>query len=378
MLQSLTLVGIILAALPGGAPGVDGAPVAAPHVLALQATRVHVGDGTVLENGTVLVEDGKIRALGASLKVPDGATVVKLDGELSPGLVALRDYSTARGEEVDSTRNVMPTADLALAFEPSHRDAEALVAEGITSAVLAAPGSELAGGLAAVVDPGSGVVVKRKALLCIGAGTRALSFSRYPTSTAAQYAELERLFAEGATVFGAAKMRALPVLLDVTDRADIQRAAAFAKKHNLSGALIGAVRWGVVADVVKDAGLSIIVGPIQIGGFGEAAAEAVRAAKAGVRIGFAADAPSNHPALLRATAAQCVRAGLAPGDALRALTQDAAAIAGIGDRTGKLAAGLQADLVLWSGAPTDLTSRPLKVWSDGQLVFEAASNGVQE
>ena len=126
---------------------------------------------------------------------------------------------------------------------------------------------------------------------------------------------------------------------------------------------------------MKDAGLAIVVGPIQLGGFGPAAAEAVRAAEAGVRIGVAADAPDNHPALLRATAAQCVLAGLAPNAALRGLTHEAATIAGVADRTGRIAAGLEADLVLWSGSPTDLTSRALSVWSDGRLVHTAPQGG---
>lgn len=380
MLNSLSLFAAALGALLSGDPSVSpqGAQAAAaPVVIALKATRVHVGDGTVLQGGTVVVQDGKVLAVGVDVQLPDGAVVMPVEGELSPGLIALRDFSTARGEQVDSTRNVLPTVDLALAFDPKHRDAKALVEQGITSIVLAAPGTQLIGGLAAVVDPGTGVVLKRGALLCVGAGTRALSFNRYPTSTAAQYAELDALFSKtegnASHVFADAKQRKLPLLLDVTDRADVLRAAAFAKRHGLTGALIGSLHWSDVVAVAKDAGLAIVVGPLQVGGFGEAAAEAVRAAGAGVRIGFAADAPENHPALLRASAAQCVQAGLAPGAALRALTHDAATIAGVAGRTGRIAPGLEADLVLWSGAPTDLTSRALKVWCDGQLVHVLAA-----
>lgn len=375
MLQSLILLGPALAALLGP----TAAQRAAAPPVALTAKRVHLGDGTVVENATVVVQGGKIVAVGTDVKPPAGAVVRTLDGELSPGLVALRDHSTARGEELDTTRNVLPTVDLALAFDAAHRDADALAAQGVTTAVLAAPGTELVGGLAAVVDPGSGAVLARRAMLCVGAGSRALSFDRYPTSTAAQFDELDRLFAttdgpEGA-VFAAAKKRELPVLLDVTDRVDIQRASAFAKRHGLTGALIGAVLWGDVLGAVKDAGLSVVIGPFFVGGSPEAPRHAVRVAEAGIRFGFASDAPYNHPSLMRATAAQCVAAGMAPSAALRALTSDAAAIAGVGARTGKLAAGLEADLVLWSGPPTDLTSRPLLVWSDGALVHDAFAHG---
>lgn len=353
-------------ALPAGA---------AEPVVALSATRVHLGDGQVLDEGVVVVRGGKVVAAGAGLAVPEGATRIRLEGELSPGLVALRDFSTARGEQVDPTRNVMPEADLGLAFDGAHRDARALTAEGITTVLLTAPGDMLVGGLAAVVEPSSGEVVKRGAMLCIGAGTRALAFNRYPTSTAAQYAELERLFASDRAAFQRARKAELPVLFDVTDRADMLRASELARKNQLTGALIGAVRVADVAEAVKASGLSFVVTPIQLTGWSGAAREVARAAKAGIRIGFAADAPDFHPVGLRTSAALCIQAGMPADAALRALTSDAAAIAGVGDRTGRIAAGYEADLVLWSGAPTDLSSRVLRVWNDGDTVYDAEREG---
>jgi len=374
----------LLSTSGAGLPSSSGAETRATAV-GLRVGRLHVGDGTVLENAVVVVQGTKVLSVSAADggPLPKDTVIIELEGELSPGLVALRDYATMRGENVDATRNVMPTADLAWAFDPDHRDTQALIAAGITTAILAAPGTELVGGLAPAVDPGSGAIVKRGALLCVGAGARALAFNRFPTSTSGQYDELERLFttSTGAAgqVFQRAKQRTLPVLLDVTDRADVLRAAAFAKRHGLAGALIGAMKWGDVIEAVKDAGLSVVIGPIWVGGEGEEAArQAVRVARAGIRIGFAVDTPENHPALLRASAARCVRAGLEPAAALRALTSDAAAIAGVAGQTGKIAPGLEADLVLWSGPPTELTSRVLRVWSDGQIVHDAATAGSQQ
>ena len=66
-----------------------------------------------------------------------------------------------------------------------------------------------------------------------------------------------------------------------------------------------------------------------------------------------------------------MRAGLSPKAALRALTVGAAEIAGVQGSHGTVSAGKAADLVVWSGEPTDLTSRVLHVFAGGRHVYDA-------
>jgi imidazolonepropionase-like amidohydrolase len=87
--------------------------------------------------------------------------------------------------------------------------------------------------------------------------------------------------------------------------------------------------------------------------------------KDGVAFGFGLDAPWNHADALRLSAVLCTRAGLDRQAAWRALTADAARIAGAGDRLGRIERGLEADLVLWSGDPLDLSSRAMTVVANG-------------
>jgi imidazolonepropionase-like amidohydrolase len=44
---------------------------------------------------------------------------------------------------------------------------------------------------------------------------------------------------------------------------------------------------------------------------------------------------------------------------------------GIADRTGSLAPGKMADVVLWNGDPLSVYTRPEKVWIDGALLYDA-------
>jgi imidazolonepropionase-like amidohydrolase len=64
------------------------------------------------------------------------------------------------------------------------------------------------------------------------------------------------------------------------------------------------------------------------------------------------------------------RWGLPREAALAAVTSQAAELIGVGDRVGKLAAGYDGDLVLWSGDPLDPSSRPLLVVVDGRVVLD--------
>jgi imidazolonepropionase-like amidohydrolase len=63
-------------------------------VVALTHARVIDGRGRApLENQTLILRDGKIAALGADLKIPDGATVLDLTGKtVLPGLVMLHEH----------------------------------------------------------------------------------------------------------------------------------------------------------------------------------------------------------------------------------------------------------------------------------------------
>jgi len=58
-------------------------------------------------------------------------------------------------------------------------------------------------------------------------------------------------------------------------------------------------------------------------------------------------------------------------DVIGWFTLNAARAMGIDDVTGSLAAGKMADVVLWNGDPLSVYSRPEKVWIDGALMFDA-------
>lgn len=338
---------------------------------ALRAPRIHVGDGTVLENALVLVEGGEIAAVGSGVAAGADVPVIELEGHLSPGLVALRDHSGAGDGAADPTRAVMADVDLAHAFDPDHSEMRRLVEAGVTTVVLAPlSGRNLVGGRAAVVKPGARVLRPGAALHVdlSASGTRP---NRYPTSFAGALEELHRRFAEPEGAFAEAAAGDLPVMLEADTRADLRRALAFAGRYGLTGYVVGADRAGELAAAVKASGLGVALGPFSVGEDARHLESAAQLAEVDVPLGFALDGPSHAPELLRWSAAASVRAGLDRDAALVALTSGGAALAGVGDEVGAVRAGLDADLVLWSGDPVDPKSRVLAVYVDGERVYEA-------
>ncbi|MEL7472423.1 MAG: amidohydrolase family protein [Planctomycetota bacterium] len=55
---------------------------------AFRAAKVYLGDGEVIENGVVLIEDGRVQAVGKDVRVPRGVEIVEIeDGSITPGLI---------------------------------------------------------------------------------------------------------------------------------------------------------------------------------------------------------------------------------------------------------------------------------------------------
>ncbi|MFK8053651.1 MAG: amidohydrolase [Woeseiaceae bacterium] len=73
------------------------------------------------------------------------------------------------------------------------------------------------------------------------------------------------------------------------------------------------------------------------------------------------------------------RAGLEITDAhaMQWITSNAADALGIGDQTGTLAEGLNADIVVWDRSPFSVYSRALHVYIDGQLMYDRSNDEAQ-
>ncbi|WP_138295818.1 MULTISPECIES: amidohydrolase [unclassified Clostridium] len=165
----------------------------------------------------------------------------------------------------------------------------------------------------------------------------------------------------------------LPVKAHAHRRDDIFTALRIAREFGLGMTVEHATEGHLAADVLKELGARVILGPYLCGKgkveLQNMSLEApARLAKAGVPFALMSDHPETPVQFLPVQAALCVRAGLYEDQALRAITIDAARLCGIDDRVGSIEPGKDADLALFSAHPLSLQAKVLAVFVDGRKV----------
>lgn len=344
------------------------APVAGSDAVVVRADHLFLGHGEPIEEGVLVISDGKVIAVGAGVKAPEGAVVIEHEGWVTPGLFGAFTLGAAGNERRDDTRPLMPEARIVHSLRPHAAALARNLRAGVTVVTINPDKGRPCSGASALLKTHGAEVVDAELQLCLDVSYGAVRADEHPTSLASLHELLDSALSVGAGSFGRATSGELPVFVCARDRQSIRAAASLAKAHGLRGALFGSYWAEELVDEVASSGLGVICDPVGVAA-NQRAMRSIRAlVEGGVDIGFGLVTPANSPENMRVGAAMCVRAGLDPNVALAAMTGTAAEISGAGDHAGVLAVGRDADFVLWSGSPIELTSRLEEVWVNGQRV----------
>jgi imidazolonepropionase-like amidohydrolase len=391
--------------IAAGALLVVATATASGQTVAVTGARILTGTGTTIENGTVLLRDGRIAAIGRDVPVPSGATVINGQGKVvTPGLI--NSYTTigiVEIEAVDETNDAASGNDqITAAFDvryglnpfstliPIERDGgvtSAIVAPNARASIIAGMGAliHLAGGTAdSMIDRTPvamfGILNERAAERTGGArGTAVLRLRElledvkvYAANPAAYESRdrrdlsMSRLDLEAMVPVVQGK---LPLVLVVQRAPDILNALALARDFKLRLVLAGAAEGWMVGDAIAAAKVPVIMNPLtDIPGYDNLAAtleNAARLRKAGVVIAFATF-DAHNARNLRFLAGNAVANGLPYDAAIEAITAAPARIWGADADIGTVAVGREANLVIWSGAPLELMSQAERVFIHGQ------------
>jgi imidazolonepropionase-like amidohydrolase len=371
-----------------------------------------VGD-TSIANGTVIVRDGRITAVGAGLPAPAGATVIDAAGKfVTPGIITA--MSTLGIVEVEgvrqtndaSARNTPFSAaiDVAPAINPASPPIAIERQGGITRAVVGPEiSNEIFGGQGAIISlAASGdIVMARRAFQYIELGedgARAAGGSRPAAwlNIRNGFAEAQR-FARNPAAFDSGRDRdslikrldaealvpvvegRVPAVVHVERASDIMAVLGLgAEFPKLRIILLGAREGWLVADKIAAAKvpvvtLSVFDLPDSFETLASTRSNVGRLVAAGVTVGFgifggnSGSQPRNLPYFAGNAVAQASvpgGVGLTRGQALAAITRAPAQIFGLAD-LGTLEAGKRGDVVVWDGDPLELTSAPTAVFIDG-------------
>lgn len=393
---------LVAAALASAAFGAN-----AQSLLIRNATVHTAGAQGTLQNADVLVEGGRIVAVGANLSAADNVPAIDAHGRpLTPALfggiteIGLEEVSGERAT-VDETLAlganakdmvVRPEFDVTLAYNPESVLVPVARVDGIGWTLLGAGtapgGSIVAGQGAAMRLDGSAEPVGRRALF-VQLGSDAAELTG--NSRAAQWMILDQLIDEvrGRIPVGSHVALLTPagrdtlkryldgggrMFVDVDRASDIRQLLKWTKRQGVNIAIVGGAEAWKLAPELAAAKVPVFVDPLANlpSSFDEIGASLDTAAKlraAGVAVSFTQSGDGSHNARkVRQLAGNAVANGLAWEDGLKGLTSVPADALGIGDELGRIAPGQRADLVLWSGDPLDVSSVAAQVWLDGRAI----------
>jgi imidazolonepropionase-like amidohydrolase len=163
----------------------------------------------------------------------------------------------------------------------------------------------------------------------------------------------------------------MPVLITVNRASDIRLALKLAQDEKIRVILDGVDEGWLAAKEIAAAHVPVIVNPTDDlpENFERLAARMDNAAKlnaAGVEVIVASPPDGYRVRELRYLAGDAVAYGLPWDAALKAVTINPARAFGVGDATGSLEHGKDADLVVWSGDPFEPLSQPTAVYIKGE------------
>jgi imidazolonepropionase-like amidohydrolase len=394
---------------------VASAGVLESQTVAIIGGRVLPATGAPIDNGTVLIRDGRIVSVGTNISVPSDAQRVNATGKwVTPGLInaatqlglvevgaeaPTRD-ATARGEDnIAAAFTVWEGLNPASVLLAPARD------EGITT-VLVLPGGGLISGQAAVVDLVDGslgdmlvsapvaMVAQIEDASAAGVGARAelLVKLREVLDDARAYARRRADFERAATRdFAASRLdlealvpvleRRLPLMVAADRASDIEAALKLARDFNVRIILAGAAEGWMVADKIAAARVPVMTGamnniPGSFSTLGAAQESAGLLRRAGVDVVIIGDNGVSDPFSfnvrnLKQEAGNAVAYGMTWDDAFRAVTIAPARVLGIADRYGSLDAGKVANVVVWSGDPFEFGTRAEHVFVRGREITTA-------
>lgn len=394
------------------------------EVIAIRGGKVLTITKGTIENGVVLIQGGKITAVGAagSVNIPRGAKIVEAAGMwVYPGLIdsqsqlGLTEISAVdmTNDQVEPADPITPHMSITDAFHAETELIPVARLNGVTNAVVVPSTSNTLPGQMSMIQldgrDRDEMLMKKDFAMPLNftggqrrQGTGGGLATRYPSTRMGVAAQLRQAFidaqdyqqkladynAKPTDAKGEKKTppkrdlkhEALipylkgekPVLLTALEPSDLQVAMKLAKEFNLK-VILGQVTYSQkMLDAIADSKLPVIVGNIYALPKANERYDAVFAMpaelqKRGVKIAFAAFR-AHHVRDLPYAAGYAVAYGLPWEEAMKALTINPAEIWGVSDQLGSLEAGKTANVVVANGDPLDVKTDVKHVFIAGRQI----------
>lgn len=377
--------------------------------LAVRAERLYPVAGPAIDNGVVLIRNGRIERVGPAdrVRIPDGVQTLEAR-VVTPGLIDARSVVGLAGylnqphdqDQLESSAPIQPQLRAIDAYNPREPLVGWLREHGITTVHTGHGTGALVSGQTLIAktwgNSAEAATLQSPAMIAAQLGSGAFGAEgKSPGNRSKQVAMLRaQLVKAGEYRDKLARAKAdsapprdleLEVLVEVLDRKrpllvtawreqDILSALRLAQEFDFRLVLDGAAEAYLVVDQIKAAGVPVLLHPTMARQYGELENASFTTAAAlhqagipfALQSGYEGYVPKTRVVLWEAAIAAAN--GLGFDAALASISLDAARILGIEDRVGSLEAGKDGDLVLFDGDPFEYTSHVTTVVINGQVV----------
>lgn len=378
---------------------------------------VFIRGGTILtgtkgtiNQGNILVRDGKIVQIGKDVTAPTGIPVIDARGKvIAPGIV---DAHIHRGSDATNEGSDSITAEVRIfdVLNPTSRNVWQAVASGETTGLILHGSANAIGGQSVVAKlkygrPASELPVPdapRMVKFALGENVTRMgstTSTRFPRTRMGQEAVYRRAFEQAKaymaeweeyeskkTTKKPRKDLRLEALADILRRkiwvhCHSYRADEMLMMVRLSqeyGFKIGAMQHALeaykIAPELADAGVGVSIfvdnWSFKVEGYDSIPYNALICSKAGVNVSINTDGTGGTTAINIDGAKVMRYGGLSEEQALQMLTINPAKQLGIDHRTGSLEVGKDADIVIWDGHPLSVYSKVRTTLIDGEVFFQ--------
>jgi imidazolonepropionase-like amidohydrolase len=390
----------------------------------IRNARIVTVSGGDIENGSVVIRDGKIEAVGATVNAPGGAQTIDGRGlSVYPGMIdagtnmGLVEVPQGANGTVDTAEvgDFNPNSRAIIAVNPHSAHIGVTRVEGITN-VLSAPTGGLISGQAAFINllgtsPSEMAVVPNAALVInyprIGAGGGGgfggfqqppPNLSETLAANERQLEQIRKILRDG-EAYGRSRdaytkdnslprpnlnvvLEALvpyarglqPVIFRADREAEIRGAIKFAEEMKLKAIILGGDDAWKVTGLLKEKSVPVILtGVFELPNreddpYDVLYENASKLQQAGVRFCISSGDPGAEARNLPLYAGMASAYGLSKEDALKAVTLYPAQIMNVADRLGSIEVGKMANLVVTDGDLLEIRTKIKYLFIDGRQV----------
>ena len=379
------------------------------EVTAVKAGKILTISGEPITDGVILIEDGKITEIGTGIDIPEGAAVIDADKRVvMPGFVDASAPAPVRGDLNEQSNEITPTLRISDALDPQSKVLKRVVQTGVTTLFVSPGRQNIIGGLGVVVKPMGKIpqqmIIKDDAALTVVMDMDPTQGNRIPRGQppvnfyfrrpgtrmaiiwmlrksffdAQKQEDSEQTEDPNLAILSSVLKDEIPIHVNARRAIVIRAALKVADEYGLKLIFQECTEGYKVTEQLAERKIPVVLGPFYyypgiMGQYREGRKvnwnNAGILAEAGVKVALSSGGQPGAIDILTA-ATFAVRHGMDPDEALKAITITPAEILGVADRVGSLEKGKDADIVILSGDPLNVTTRVEKVILNGKTVYQ--------